>query len=194
MKAWSRRHSALGRSRTCCAESGIRWKVIVVSACFSGAFVEPLADDHTIVITAASKIPHLVRLFGPARPHLFRRSVLSRCAAGLHATARGLRSARSRKSAAVKRKKASGLRSRKAYFGPLMEERSFAPSSSRRRGNGTVPGRETGITSDDHRSIEVIPVSRPGRRSYGSSVAPISQRSHSRAAPRPSLMAQTTSD
>lgn len=37
------------------AESGIRWKVIVVSACFSGAFVKPLADDHTIVITAASR-------------------------------------------------------------------------------------------------------------------------------------------
>ncbi|HEU5136419.1 MAG TPA: C13 family peptidase, partial [Steroidobacteraceae bacterium] len=36
-------------------ESGIRWKVIVVSACFSGAFVEPLADNHTIVITAASR-------------------------------------------------------------------------------------------------------------------------------------------
>jgi hypothetical protein len=37
------------------AESGMRWKVIVVSACFSGAFVEPLADNRTIVITAASK-------------------------------------------------------------------------------------------------------------------------------------------
>ncbi len=36
-------------------ESGIRFKVIVVSACFSGAFVPPLADNHTIVITAASK-------------------------------------------------------------------------------------------------------------------------------------------
>jgi hypothetical protein len=36
-------------------EAGIRWKVIVVSACFSGAFVEPLADDHTVVITAAAK-------------------------------------------------------------------------------------------------------------------------------------------
>jgi len=37
------------------AESGIRWKVIVVSACFSGAFVEPLADNHTIILTAASR-------------------------------------------------------------------------------------------------------------------------------------------
>jgi hypothetical protein len=36
-------------------EAGIRQRVIVVSACFSGAFVKPLADNHTIVLTAASK-------------------------------------------------------------------------------------------------------------------------------------------
>ena len=35
------------------AESGIKWKVIVISACFSGGFVEPLRDDNTLVITAA---------------------------------------------------------------------------------------------------------------------------------------------
>jgi hypothetical protein len=35
--------------------SGIRWQVVVVSACFSGLFVEPLAHNETIVITAASK-------------------------------------------------------------------------------------------------------------------------------------------
>jgi hypothetical protein len=34
-------------------ESGIRWKVVVVSACYSGGFVAPLKDDHTLVITAA---------------------------------------------------------------------------------------------------------------------------------------------
>jgi hypothetical protein len=37
------------------AESGIRWKIVVVSACFSGTFVKPLADIHTIVITAAAR-------------------------------------------------------------------------------------------------------------------------------------------
>lgn len=37
------------------ADAGIRQRVIVVSACFSGAFVEPLADENTIVITASSK-------------------------------------------------------------------------------------------------------------------------------------------
>jgi hypothetical protein len=37
------------------AESGIRQKIVVISACFSGAFIEPLADNDTIVITAASK-------------------------------------------------------------------------------------------------------------------------------------------
>jgi hypothetical protein len=37
------------------AESGIRWRVIVVSACYSGLFVKPLGDDHTIVISASAK-------------------------------------------------------------------------------------------------------------------------------------------
>jgi hypothetical protein len=35
------------------ADSGIKWKVIVISACFSGGFVEPLKDDNTLIITAA---------------------------------------------------------------------------------------------------------------------------------------------
>jgi hypothetical protein len=37
------------------AESGIRWKVVVVSACYSGTFIRPLADNHTIVVTAAAR-------------------------------------------------------------------------------------------------------------------------------------------
>jgi hypothetical protein len=34
-------------------ESGIKWKVVVVSACYSGGFIAPLQDGHTLVITAA---------------------------------------------------------------------------------------------------------------------------------------------
>lgn len=33
--------------------SGIRWRVIVVSACYSGGFIDALKDDGTLVITAA---------------------------------------------------------------------------------------------------------------------------------------------
>ena len=33
--------------------SGITWKVVVVSACFSGGFIEPLKDDSSLIITAA---------------------------------------------------------------------------------------------------------------------------------------------
>ncbi len=33
--------------------SEIKWRVIVVSACYSGGFIEPLKNDHTVVITAA---------------------------------------------------------------------------------------------------------------------------------------------
>ena len=36
-------------------EAGIRWRVIVVSACYAGSFIKPLANDYTIVITAAAK-------------------------------------------------------------------------------------------------------------------------------------------
>ncbi|HEY6838021.1 MAG TPA: C13 family peptidase [Geobacteraceae bacterium] len=37
------------------AASGIRWKVIVVSACYSGGFVDTFRDDDTLVITASDK-------------------------------------------------------------------------------------------------------------------------------------------
>jgi len=35
-------------------EAGIKWRVIIVSACYSGGFIEPLKDEHTLVITAAA--------------------------------------------------------------------------------------------------------------------------------------------
>lgn len=43
--------------------SGIRWRVVVVSACYSGGFIPALADDGTLVITAAR---HDRRSFGCA--------------------------------------------------------------------------------------------------------------------------------
>ena len=35
------------------AGAGIKWRIVVVSACFSGGFVPPLADPKSLVITAA---------------------------------------------------------------------------------------------------------------------------------------------
>lgn len=35
------------------AEAGIKWRVIAVSACFSGTYVEPLQDERTLIITAS---------------------------------------------------------------------------------------------------------------------------------------------
>jgi hypothetical protein len=35
-------------------QAGIRNRVVIVSACFSGAFIAPIADDNTIVLTAAA--------------------------------------------------------------------------------------------------------------------------------------------
>lgn len=35
-------------------ESGIKWRVIIISACYAGGFIESLRDPQTIVITAAA--------------------------------------------------------------------------------------------------------------------------------------------
>lgn len=37
------------------AEAGIGWRVIVVSACYSGSFVETLSNERSVVITAAAQ-------------------------------------------------------------------------------------------------------------------------------------------
>ena len=34
-------------------DSGIKWKVIVVSACYSGGFIKELKDDYTMIMTSA---------------------------------------------------------------------------------------------------------------------------------------------
>ena len=33
--------------------AGIKWRIIVVSACFSGGYIPPLQDDHTMIVTAS---------------------------------------------------------------------------------------------------------------------------------------------
>ncbi len=35
-------------------DAGITWRVVVVSACHAGEFIDALADEHTVVITASS--------------------------------------------------------------------------------------------------------------------------------------------
>ena len=104
------------------ADSGIRWRVVVVSACFAGAFIPPLADDHTIVLTAASKYrtsfgcsdTRELTYFGEA----FYRDALpgsTELRAAFEAAKRAIRS----------REKEERMRASKpqGYFGPLMEER-----------------------------------------------------------------------
>lgn len=40
--------------RTALDDSGIKWRVILVSACYSGGFIDALKDDHTLIMTAAA--------------------------------------------------------------------------------------------------------------------------------------------
>jgi Peptidase C13 family len=34
-------------------DAGINWRIVVVSSCFSGGYIDPLKDDRTLVITAS---------------------------------------------------------------------------------------------------------------------------------------------
>lgn len=40
--------------RTALDVAGIQWRIVVVSACYSGSFIEPLITDRTIVMTASA--------------------------------------------------------------------------------------------------------------------------------------------
>jgi hypothetical protein len=35
-------------------DAGIKWRIIVISACYSGGFIEPLKDDRSLIITASA--------------------------------------------------------------------------------------------------------------------------------------------
>jgi hypothetical protein len=35
-------------------DAGIKWRIIVVSACYSGGFIDPLKDDYTLIMTASA--------------------------------------------------------------------------------------------------------------------------------------------
>jgi len=103
-------------------EAGIHWRVVVVSACYSGSFIKPLADNHTIVITAASKsrpsfgcgADRDLTYFGEA----FYRDALPGAASlrtAFHAAKRDI----------TTREKAENQRPShpQGYFGPLMEQK-----------------------------------------------------------------------
>jgi hypothetical protein len=42
-----------GALRTLLADAGIKWRIVVVSACYSGAYIDALEDEHTMVMTAS---------------------------------------------------------------------------------------------------------------------------------------------
>ncbi len=35
-------------------DAGIKWRIIVVSACYSGGFIDPLKDEYTLIMTASA--------------------------------------------------------------------------------------------------------------------------------------------
>jgi hypothetical protein len=110
-------------------ESGIKWRVIIISACYAGGFIERLRDPQTIVITAAAvdrtsfgcSSDRDLTYFGEA----FYRDALP--------TARSLREAfDSAKAAIAARERLEHVSpsNPQAYFGKAMEEKLASMSAA----------------------------------------------------------------
>lgn len=53
-RTWPLEQLAAATLRKALDDSGIKWRVIVISACHSGAFIPPLADESTAIFTSAA--------------------------------------------------------------------------------------------------------------------------------------------
>jgi hypothetical protein len=112
-------------------ESGIQWRVIIISACYAGGFIDRLRDSKTIVITAAAadrtsfgcSNDRDLTYFGEA----FYRDALP--------TARSLRGAFETAKAAIaarERREHVTPSDPQAYFGKAMEEKLASISAAQR--------------------------------------------------------------
>ncbi len=72
-------------------ESGIKWRVIIISACYAGGFIDALKRPANHRHHGGRGRPDLIRLFERSRPDLLRRGVLSGRIARRPHSARGLR-------------------------------------------------------------------------------------------------------
>ena len=52
-------------------DAGIKWRIVVVAACYSGGFVEPLSDDYTLVVTSSKADAPSFGCDGRTPPALF---------------------------------------------------------------------------------------------------------------------------
>jgi hypothetical protein len=104
------------------ADSGIKWRVIIISACYAGGFISPLRDPGTIVIAAAApdrtsfgcSADSDLTYFGEA----FYRDALPQ--------------ARSLQEAFDAARKAVAARERKEHFTPSEPQAYFGPEMTRR--------------------------------------------------------------
>ena len=51
--SWTDSNVPPSELRSALDDAGIRWRIVIVSACYSGVFVEPLKTDTTMILTAA---------------------------------------------------------------------------------------------------------------------------------------------
>lgn len=108
-------------------DAGIGWRVIVVSACYSGGFVEALANERSIVITAAAADRKSFGCNDSRRLTYFGEAFFEQALAGGGSLREAFQAARS---ALERKERAAGITPSlpQASFGALIEQRLGRPT------------------------------------------------------------------
>lgn len=124
-------------------DSGIKWKIIVVSACFSGGFIEPLKDDHTLIVTAADDLHQSFGCEYDSNLTWFGKAYFDQALRGTYSFADAFASARA---AIVERERGRGLGASnpQMYVGAAMKGK-IESLARRFEAQGAPPGIRAGL-------------------------------------------------
>jgi len=103
--------------------SGIKWRIIVVSACYSGGFIDALKDDYTLVLTASQADRASFGCGNRSDATFFGEALFQRGLAQSESLLEGFETARAR---VAEREKAEGFKppsNPQSFVGPAMVEK-----------------------------------------------------------------------
>jgi hypothetical protein len=102
--------------------SSIKWRVIVISACYSGGFVEPLKDEHTMIVTASDALHQSFGCGSTSEFTYFAKAYFDEALRRTHSFQAAFEQARTSIDA---RERAEGLTpsNPQIYVGPAMQEK-----------------------------------------------------------------------
>jgi len=103
--------------------AGIKWRIIVVSACYSGGFIDALQDDYTLVLTASDADSAAFGCGHGSDATLFGEALFQHGLAESDSLLAGFEAARARLAESGKREGSGAPANPQSFVGPAMGEK-----------------------------------------------------------------------